>query len=314
MSIKVFLFHRINPIIDPIWQPISPVHFEQIITHLKRNFEVVPLEETILGNYKPTTSKKLCAITFDDGYKDFAVYAMPIIRKHKVPASVYIITDCVDGLPPWSYLFNHLLLNTSISSIEIDSVEIPHSLKKKSWKSTAEKVACIKQFSPVLKRISDEAKDSIMNQVMQQTKDVELPKDLMLNWDDIRLLKDEGIEIGSHSGNHPALSDTLHLDSVKHELARSGEEIKAAIGKFPLAISYPFGIYHNEVKNIAKEVGYKMGLTVLPKPHSLNDDQFEIPRIELYSEPFYKSHLRINGQLQALKNIFSLEKPIHPNR
>jgi len=314
MSIKVFLFHRINPIVDPIWQPISPAYFEQIITHLKKKFEVVPLEETILGNYKPTTSKKLCAITFDDGYKDFAEYAMPIIRKHKVPSSLYIITDCVGELPPWSYLFNHLLLNTSISLIEIDSAEIPHSLKKSSWKNTTEKITCIKQFSLVLKRISDESKENIMSQVMQQIKDVELPKDLMLNWDDIRLLKNEGIEIGSHSGNHPALSKTLHLDSVKYELIRSGEEIKAAIGKFPLAISYPFGIYNNEVKKIAKEVGYKMGLTVMPKQHNLNEDQFEIPRIELYSEPFYKSRLRINGQLQALKNIFSLEKSIHSNR
>ena len=239
---------------------------------------------------------------------------MPIIRKHKVPASVYVITDCVGGLPPWSYLFNHLLLNTNISAIEVDCEEIPDFLKKSSWKNVIEKIILIKQFSPVLKRISDEAKESIMNQVMRQTKDVELQKDLMLNWDDIRLLKNEGIEIGSHSGNHPALSNTLHLDSVKHELIRSGEEIKVATGKFPLAISYPFGIYNNEVKKIAKEVGYKMGLTVLPKPHAINDDHFEIPRIELYSEPFYKSRLRINGQLQAVKNIFSLEKSMHPNR
>src|ERR1017187_5344676 len=97
MSIKILLFHRISPHIDPVWPPITPTHFNKIITHLTKNYEVVPLEETILGNYKPHTSKKLCAITFDDGYKDFMDYAMPIVREQKVAASIYVITDCVDS-------------------------------------------------------------------------------------------------------------------------------------------------------------------------------------------------------------------------
>ena len=56
-----------------------------------------------------------------------------------------------------------------------------------------------------------------------------------------------------------------------------------------------------------------MGLTVFPKEFSTNEDQFEIPRIELYSEPFYKSRLRINGRLQALKNIFFQGKSLNSN-
>lgn len=314
MNIKVFLFHRISPHIDPVWQPITPTNFNKIITHLTKNFEVVPLEATVLGNYKPHTQKKLCAITFDDGYKDFMDYAMSIIAKHKVTASVYVITDCVNtNLPPWSYLFNYLLLNTSLSSLEIHSVEIPKFLRKNVWRNSSEKIACIKQFSSVLKRITDEEKEKIMSQVQAQIKDVENPNGIMLNWDDIRILKNEGTEVGSHSGNHPALSKALHLDNVRNELKRSGEEIQKAIGKFPLAISSPFGIYNNEVKQIAKEVGYQIGLTVFPKQYSLIEDPFEIPRIELYSEPFYKSRFRINGQLQALKNMLHHDKSLNRN-
>jgi peptidoglycan/xylan/chitin deacetylase (PgdA/CDA1 family) len=318
LDIKVFLFHRISPDIDPIWPPISPVHFEQIVKHLKKNFEIVPLEETILGNYKPGKSKKLCAITFDDGYKDFVEYAMPILQRHQIPASMYVITDCVDSnLPPWTYVFNYLLLHTKRLSIEIDSKEIPEKLRKNVWRNIDEKIACIKKFSPVLKRISDEEKEHVMSQVQLQITDVESPKGLMMNWDDIRSIKNFGIEIGSHSANHPVLSelpDDLRLDHVRHELKRSGEEIQKETGKFPLAISYPFGIYNNEVKQIAKDVGYKMGLTVLPKPFFYKDDQFEIPRIELYSESFFKSYFRIHGQLQALRNIFYPDGSLNRNR
>ncbi|MHB8259149.1 MAG: polysaccharide deacetylase family protein [Bacteroidia bacterium] len=304
MSIKVFLFHRVNPCIDPVWQPIKPAHFDKIITYLAKNYEVAPLESTVLGNYKPHTTKQLCAITFDDGYKDFMDYAMPIITKHKVTTSMYIITDCVNAnLPPWSYLFNYLLLKTSAHSLEIDCAEIPEHLKKIVWRNNHQKIKQIKQLSIMLKTLSDEGKENVLRQVQAQIKDVENPKRLMLSWDDIKTLKNEGIEIGSHSGKHPALSKTLCLDTVRYELKRSGEEIQKATGVFPLAISYPFGIYSSEVKQIAKEVGYRMGLTVLPERYSLKEDQFAIPRVELYSEPFYKSRLRINGQLQKIKHL-----------
>jgi peptidoglycan/xylan/chitin deacetylase (PgdA/CDA1 family) len=314
MNVKVFLFHRISPHTDPVWPPISPTHFEKIVSHLKKKFEIVPLEETVLGNYIPGKSKELCAITFDDGYKDFSEFAFPIIKKHEVPASMYVITDCVyAGLPPWTFVLNHLLLNTKLSSIEIESAEIPENLKKVGWKNMDEKVNNINRFSPVLKRISDDGRENVMKQIQSQIKDVDSPSGLIMNWDEIRSIKNEGIEIGSHSANHPVLSNNLDLESIKHELKRSGEEIEKETGKFPLAISYPFGMYNNEAKKIAKEVGYKMGLTVFPKQYSSTEDQFEIPRIELYSEPFYKSRFRINGQLQALKNIFRQDRSLNSN-
>ena len=315
LNIKVFLLHRISPDVDPIWPPITPEHFERIVKHLKKDFEIVPLEETIVGNYKPSKSKKLCAITFDDGYKDFVEYGMPVIKKYQIPSSMYVITDCVDSnMPPWTYLFNHLLLHTRITSLIVDSIAIPERLRKNVWKSTTEKIACIKEFSSILKIISDEEREKVMNQIQMQVKDVEGPKGLMMSWNDIRAIKNEGIEIGSHSANHPVLSEDLHLDNIRCELKRSGEKIQKETGKFPLAISYPFGIYNNEVKKIAKDIGYKMGLTVLPKPYFSMDDQFEIPRIELYSESFYKSYFRINGQLQVIKNIFYPDRSLNRNR
>ncbi|MBK7956947.1 MAG: polysaccharide deacetylase family protein [Bacteroidetes bacterium] len=33
---------------------------------------------------------------FDDGYLDNLEYAAPILAKYKVPASFYVVTDCID--------------------------------------------------------------------------------------------------------------------------------------------------------------------------------------------------------------------------
>ncbi|HWY38610.1 MAG TPA: polysaccharide deacetylase family protein [Bacteroidia bacterium] len=304
MNIKVFLFHRINPYKDAVWPPVTPAHFDKILTYLKKSHEIVPLEKTILGQYKPR-SKNLCAITFDDGYKDFIEYAMPILAKHRSTASMYVITDCVNSnLPPWTFLFNYLLINTKSRSLIIDSEDIPVSFRKIVWNGEAQKLAFIKSLSPLLKKISDKSKENIITQIESQIKDVEEPRGLMLNWSDIRNMKREGIEIGSHSANHPVLSKEPSTDTLHQELIKSGQEIERETGQFPLAISYPFGAYDTMVKEIARKAGYKMGLTVFPKVFSLADDKFEIPRIELYNEPFYKSRIRMNANLVGLKNFF----------
>ena len=312
MSIKIFLFHRINPFLDPVWPAISPSHFDKIIRYLKKRYEIVPLEETILGTYQSNQKKPLCSITFDDGYRDFMEFALPILKKHAIRASVYVITDCVNtGIAPWTYQFNHLVLNTRLHALKIDSAEIPEQFHLNHWRNEKERILFLNKISAVLKQISDVGKERVMKQVQQQVLDVTIPEGLMLNWNDIRYIKKEGIEIGSHSANHPVLSKDLHLQEIRHELLRSAQEIERETGKFPVAISYPFGIYNNDAKKIAEEIGYKMGLTVFPKAYESGHDQFEIPRIELYSEPFFKTRLRMNGSLYSLKHLFYPHKSLN---
>ena len=39
----------------------------------------------------------MITITFDDGYKDNLDYALPILEKFKVPATVYVTTRFLEG-------------------------------------------------------------------------------------------------------------------------------------------------------------------------------------------------------------------------
>lgn len=60
MKIKNFLFHRVNPERDLMWDPMDPKLFEQSIRYLKKNYQIVLLEEFILsGDYKKKHKKRL---------------------------------------------------------------------------------------------------------------------------------------------------------------------------------------------------------------------------------------------------------------
>jgi hypothetical protein len=64
------------------------------------------------------------------------------------------------------------------------------------------------------------------------------------------------------------------------------------------------GSYNEKVQQLSKENGYKLGLVVnqdeyVPDKTNL----FEIQRIELYNEPWWKTKLRITNRLEKIKKI-----------
>lgn len=305
LKIRIFLFHRVSPERNLLWNPMTPKLFEQIVVYLNNKYEIVPLEKTLLGDYIPLGNKMLCAITFDDGYKDFIDYAFPILQKHKSPSSMYIVTDCADNnMPPWTYIINHLFLNTSHISLDLKSKALPPSLQKTTWVNQKERVHYAKKLSPFLKQLNNHERKLIFDQILNDFTDVEKPEEMMLNWDEIRYLHQNGCEIGSHSVSHPMLAKKSNIKEIRDEFIKSGKIIEQQIGKFPIAFSYPFGSFNELVKKTTKNAGYKIGIAINHHPYdSKKHDLFEVPRFELYDEPFLKSKLRMNGLIQKIKTL-----------
>jgi peptidoglycan/xylan/chitin deacetylase (PgdA/CDA1 family) len=308
MKIRVFLFHRVSPVRDPLWNPITPESFEKIIKYLKKNYEPVPLEKTLTSQFQPSGKKPLCAITFDDGYKDFIDYAFPILAKYNMPSSMYVVTDCVNqNIPPWTYIINHLFINTSKLSINLDLSMYPPSLQQREWLNKEERILYAKKLSPYLKKIDYNEKKLLYQQIKNDFNDVDVPEGLMMSWDDIKEIHSNGCEIGSHSCSHPLLANKTCIDEIRNELSESGKQIQEKIGKFPITISYPFGNYNDQVIRISKEEGYQMGVAVKSCTYNTqNHNIFEIPRIELYDEPYYKSWMRINGLIEKINSIIKV--------
>lgn len=309
-NVTTFLFHRVNVLRDPLWNPIHPEHFEQIIVYLKKNFEFVLLEEYLLDeNFKPATDKPLCAIGFDDGYRDFLEFAVPILVKYDCPSSMYVVSDCIDkDLPPWTYMLNHYFIYTNKLSLDLDTTDFPGHLKHTTWRNKQERLLFARQLNPYMKSLSNQLRETIYRQIIAALDDVSPPYGLMLTWEEIRGLKKYRCLVGSHTMSHPVLSKRLSHEELYSELHGSGVALKKHTGEFPLAISYPFGAYNDEVKKVAEEAGYRIGVTVKPEPYdNARHDLLEIPRIELFDEPFIKTKLRINEIVPRILKILSLK-------
>lgn len=294
--VKNFLFHRVNSTRDKLWDPMDTGLFQKAVRYISSNYEVVLLEDLVLGKVetKGKRGRKLATIVFDDGYKDNVEYAAPILDRYGVKASFYVVTSCIDNNQlTWTHLLDYHFQATGRNQLDLGFSFLPDSLRVKKLRNDQERIAFARLLKPAIKKISHEQRTQVMERILEAFDDVELPR-LMMDWDDLRRLQSMGHYIGSHTVTHFMLGTMQSETEVESELRVSAKRIKEELGYFPVTISYPVGSYDAATIDAAKKVGYKAGLAVKQRVyHPDRDSVYEIPRIELYNEPWVKTWLRI---------------------
>lgn len=114
VKIPILMYHRISSQInwDDPHEPhltVSPETFEKQIKYLnKMNSNFLNPEEIaqIISGQIPFP-KNPVMVTFDDGYENVFQNVFPVIKKYKVKATAFIITDTID-----SHEFGHAYLNS----------------------------------------------------------------------------------------------------------------------------------------------------------------------------------------------------------
>ena len=301
MIIKNFLFHRVHPERDPLWDPMAPELFDKIIKFLKKQYQIVTLEDW-KRDATPKFKKPLATIGFDDGFKDNIEYAAPILLKHQVKASFYVVTDCIDkNVPTWTYEFDYRFNHTKKLSWELSSDFQNLDIKTESWGNKSEQLLFATKLKPQLKKWNDSKRKLFLAFIKVQFNDVEIPK-IMMDWNDVRELKRNGFEIGSHTVSHAMLGNIDNEKEIRDELMQSKLIIERELKDVCYTISYPVGSYNDQVKKLSQEAGYQIGLAVGQQFYETNQfDNFEIPRTELYNESMLKNKLRMNGMLENIK-------------
>jgi peptidoglycan/xylan/chitin deacetylase (PgdA/CDA1 family) len=291
--IRNFLFHRVNPERDHLWDPMDVHLFDKCIRYISSKFNIVLLEDLYLDNSR-YLKKNNATIVFDDGFKDNIEYAIPILEKYKVKASFYVVTDCIDkNLPTWTYILDYVFQHTKKTKVDIFFSFLPAEIHIKELKSQQSRIEYVKKLKPILKKLKHSERIQVLTSIENSFDDVVVPK-IMMDWNDLKEIKNAGHNIGSHTKTHSMLGTMDDEEEIKKELLYSAQRIKEQLDYFPRTISYPVGSYNETTIKISREVGYELGLAVNQVPYNPKiHNQFEIPRIELYNEPWLKTILRI---------------------
>lgn len=106
------------------------------------------------------------------------------------------------------------------------------------------------------------------------------PTPSILSASQLRELRDMSVEIGSHTVTHRHLS-TLGDADLRYELCRSKEHLEQVLDVQVNHLCYPSGDVDDRVRNAARSVGYRCGLTTRAGVVRRGMDPFDLPRIKI---------------------------------
>jgi peptidoglycan/xylan/chitin deacetylase (PgdA/CDA1 family)/2-polyprenyl-3-methyl-5-hydroxy-6-metoxy-1,4-benzoquinol methylase len=105
---------------------------------------------------------------------------------------------------------------------------------------------------------------------------------LLMDWNEIRGLQEEGVVFGSHSLAHPALTGLSNADVVR-EGVRSRMLLEEGLGREIDSFAYPYGDVDEAVEHLVGACGYTYGLTCLARRCAMSDPLVGLPRIDASS-------------------------------
>ncbi|MEG3898512.1 MULTISPECIES: sulfotransferase [unclassified Microcoleus] len=109
----------------------------------------------------------------------------------------------------------------------------------------------------------------------------------LMRWQEIRQLRDAGIEFGSMSATHQPLT-ALSPTEIVREGAKSCEILERGLGKSVRYFAYPYGDVDPIVAHLIGASGYTFGVSYGSEFSSFDDSLLSLPRIQVTPENFWQ--------------------------
>lgn len=100
----ILMYHSVG---GGLHDHVSPERFRADVAYLSDEYQIVDLPEAVTSR----SESKNVALTFDDGYRDFYEYVVPVLREFDVPATVFVIAATLfedgfvhDDAYPYEYM------------------------------------------------------------------------------------------------------------------------------------------------------------------------------------------------------------------
>lgn len=295
--------HRVTDDYEGCLQGLRPSWLAEQLDYLSRHYHFLPLS-TLLDCYERHQSvpPNSVVITFDDGFRDNFTNAYPILQQYRVPATVFLATGCVSsGDLPWPQQVGYLFQKTKVDRVcHITTKDISVPLESPRDRNAARTI--VRKVLGHMPRIERERNITELSGLLQ----VDIPRDRMLTWDQVKTMQNGGIEFGAHSVSHPWMA-MLSPEEARWEMEASLHDMQHRCGMTRPPFVFPAGSFTPDLVKMAISVGFRC---VFQSHHSVRvnqigvNDQFSLSRIGLPNAPGVILEAELDGPFHALRGLY----------
>lgn len=295
--------HRVADDDEGCLQGLRPSWLAEHLDYLSRYYHFLSLSK-LLECYERHQSipPNSVVITFDDGFRDNFTNAYPILQQYHVPATVFLATGCVSsGDLPWPQQVGYMFQKTKVDKVShVTTKEIPMPLKSLRDRNAAR--TSVREVLGRMPRVERERSVAELSELLQ----VDIPRDRMLTWDQVKAMQNGGIEFGAHSFSHPWMA-LLSSEEARWEMEVSLRDIQHHCGITRPSFVFPAGSFTQDLVKMAISMGFRC---VFQSHYSVRvnqigvNDQFSLSRIGLPNAPGVILEAELDGPFHALRGLY----------
>lgn len=254
----------------------TPGRFDAQLAQISKRFPICRVDELVdLNREAPESS---VVLTFDDGARDVATFALPLLEKHGATASIFVCAQPylegrlleiqkieflmkklgIDGFRDAFYSGYERLFGTEIERESIDFAGDYDFYRYddevvRRFKLDLNYQIPYAQIVPIL--------DALFVEAFGKGSEAEAVRETYLSRDDLKRLVDRGFELGVHTNRHRVLP-RLDLDEQKREIATGARFLTDLTGQTEFSVAYPYGFHDENTHRAMRELDLRAGLTM----------------------------------------------------
>jgi peptidoglycan/xylan/chitin deacetylase (PgdA/CDA1 family) len=264
--LRILMYHRFHERRD----------IERQCRHIRAHYTPVSLTEAAnwleSGGWPPNA----LAVTVDDGYRDFYQVAYPVFREYGIPATVYLVSDFLDGRE-WLWL-------DRVRWMFLHSPKIPGTREQRLRAALA--------ANEKAKRLPNQDRLAWLRALPGEM-GVEPPEACPeqyapMTWEQVREAAAHGIDFGGHTRSHPVLSMLSGEPELTAEIAGSKRRIEEQLGKPVEHFCYPNGSlsdFTDAAVKVVRAANFRTATTTVPGLVLPAADAFRLSRLGV--DPIY---------------------------
>jgi peptidoglycan/xylan/chitin deacetylase (PgdA/CDA1 family) len=281
----ILCYHGVSLTNEHEWAPglyVSPAHLEERLTLVRNEgCTVLPLGQAVDALYAGELPERAVALTFDDGYHDFAVRAWPILRQFGYPATLYLTTARVDRNLPNVNLFISYALWCGRGR-DFDARGFLGLTGRYPLQTSAERDAAFVALTRALRtnRTRGISQDHLARIVVER---LGLDYEALLasrvltlmRPEEISQLAAQGLDVQMHTHLHRSPPDP---EEFVRDVLVNRDRIEQLTGIRPIHFCYPSGNYRYEYVAALRHAGIRTATTCDPGMATSDQDPLLLPR------------------------------------